>query len=331
MPAADDRNDQGYLNRLHSDRLPREVVGDIFAKAKNESLLLSLGREIPVSVNENVVWADDTYPEAGQVGGTTLASREGEEKPIQGIEFATPKVFSPIKLAVIVTVSEEFARTNPDQLYSNLAPKLAGAIGRAADLAAFHNKDAVLGTDLVGTTNNSYVNATTNRVDLDLSQGANPDAVAQLLAGVSMVEDDEDGNYEVSAFAARPSVRTKLATLRDANGNPVFQGAYPGSGAEINLRAGMNSLFGLPVAYSRTVRGKVGAVDDQGVLMFAGDFSQLAWGFADDIRIKVSDQATVGGVSMWQTNQIAVLAEATFGWIVNDPNAFVAYDLPAGS
>src|SRR5690606_11025762 len=208
--------------------------------------------------------------EAGQVRGSSLASRTGDERPIQACEFATPKVFSPIKLAVIVTVSAEFARTNPDQQYSNLASKLAGAIGRAADLAAFHNKDAVLGTDLVGTTNNSYVNATTNRVELDLSHGADPAAVAQLLAGVSIVEDDEDGNYEVSAFAARPSVRTKLATLRDANGNPVFQGAYPGSGAEINLRAGMNSLFGLPVAYSRTVRGKVGAVDGQGVQMFAG-------------------------------------------------------------
>src|SRR5690606_29039077 len=189
---------------------------------------------------------------------------------------------------------------------------------------------AVLGSDLVGTSNNSVVNATTNRVELDLSQGANPDAVAQLLAGVSLVEDDEDGNYDVSAFAARPRVRSKLATLRDANGNPVFQGADPGPGAETNLPAGMNSLLCLWGADSRTICGKVGAVDDQGVQMFAGDFSQLGWGFADDIRIKVSDQATVGGVSMWQTNQIAVLAEATFGWIVNDPNAFVAYDVPAG-
>src|SRR5690606_39707637 len=137
-----------------------------------------------------------------------LGSRCGEVKSVQCIECASPKVCSPIKLAEIVTLSGEFARTNPDQLCSNLAPKLAGASGRAADLAAFHNKDAVLGSDLVGTTNNSFVNATTNRVELDLSQGANPDAVAQLLAGVSMVEDDEDGNYEVSAFAARPSVRT---------------------------------------------------------------------------------------------------------------------------
>ncbi len=331
MPAADDRDDQGYLNRLDADRLPREVSGDIFAKAKDESIMLSLGREIPVSVNENVIWADDTYPEAGQVGGTTLASREGAEKPIQGIQFGTPKVFSPIKLAVIVTVSEEFARANVDKLYSNLAPKLAGAVGRAADLAAFHNKDAITGLDLVGTANNSFVNATTNRVELDLSATADPDAVDQILAGVDLVEDDEDGNYEVNGFAARANLRTKFATLRDANGNPVFTGTYPDSGASIDLRARMSSLFGLPVAYGRTVRGKLGAYDGSDVLMFGGDWSQLAWGFADDIRIKVTDQATVGGVSMWQTNQIAVLAEATFGWIVNDPDAFVAYEAPSGS
>ncbi|MBM7771972.1 HK97 family phage major capsid protein [Actinokineospora baliensis] len=302
------------------------MVGDIFTKAKDQSILLSLGREIPVSINETVITTGDTFPEAGQVGGTTLASREGAEKPLQGIGFGTSKSFSPIKLAVIVTVGDEFAKANVDGLYTDLAAKLSGAIARAADLAAFHNRDAITGLPLIGTTASSYVNATSNRVELNFRRDAAPDLVDQLLAGVDLVEDDEAKNFEVSGFAAVSRMRTKLATQRDKNGNPVFIGDYPGSGAQINLRARMGNLFGVPIAFGRSVKGKLGAYAGSKVKMFAGDWTQLAWGFADEIRVKVSDQATVGGVSMWQTNQIAVLAEATFGWIVNDTAAFVAYD-----
>jgi hypothetical protein len=279
-----------------------------------------------MSINETVFTTADTFPEAGQVGGTTLASREGAAKPIRGYAFGETKSVSPIKLAVIVTVSEEFARSNPDQLYSDLAPKLSGAIARAADLAVFHNKDALTGSNLVGTTDNGYVNSTSNRVELNFLSSASPDLVDQVLSGVELVEADEDKNFEVSGFAAVPQLRTKFSTARDSNGNPVFAGQFPGSGSAINLNASFGQLLGLPIAYGRTVKGKLGAYAGTSVKMFAGDFSQLAWGYADSIRIKVSDQATVGGVSMWQTNQIAVLCEATFGWIVNDADAFVAYD-----
>lgn len=327
MPAAGGRTDQAYLNRMPSWRLPTTVVGNIFEKAKDQSILLNLGRQIPVSINETIITTEDTFPEAGQVGGTTLASREGAEKPIQGIGFGTRKAFSPIKLAVIVTASQEFARANPDGLYDQIGPRLAGAIARAADLAAFHNRDALTGNALVGTSASSYVNATTNRVELNLRNDADPDLISQVLAGVDLVESDEDKNFEVSGFAAVRQLNSRLVTMRDSNGNQVFAtGQYPNSGAGINLNTRIGSLLGLPLAYGRSVKGKLGAFAGTNVKMFAGDWSQLAWGFADAIEVKFTDQATVGGVSMWQTNQVAILAEATFGWIVNDPDAFVAYD-----
>lgn len=326
MPAAGGRTDQGYLNRLPVDRLPKTVVGDIFSKAKDLSVMMSLGRQIPVSINETVITTADTFPEAGQVGGTTLASREGAEKPIQGIGFGTQKSFSPIKLAVIVTVSEEFARENVDGLYTQLAGQLSGAVARAADLAVFHNKDALTGADLVGTAANSYINATTNRVELNYLPTANPDLVGQIISGYELVTEDETKNFDFTAFAAVPQLRPKLFNARDANGNPIFQGGFPGSGSEISLNSAQGTLLGLPVNYGRSVKGKLGAYAGSNVKMFGGDWSQMAWGFADQIRVKVTDQATVGGVSMWQTNQIAILAEATFGWIVNDPDAFVAYE-----
>src|SRR5690606_2147679 len=135
---------QGRLASLTpTDRLPKTMVGDIFSKAREESALMRLGRQVPVGINETVVTIPDEFPEAGQVGnGTSLADREGALKPVSGYRYGTQKSFSPIKLAVIVTVSEEFARENIDGLYTELATQLPRAIARAADLAVFHNMDA---------------------------------------------------------------------------------------------------------------------------------------------------------------------------------------------
>src|SRR5690606_2083630 len=134
---------QGRLHNLPSDRLPRSVVGDIFSKAREESAPMRLARQVPVGINETVVTLPDTFPEAGQVGaGTSLEDREGATTPVSGYRFGSQSSFSPIKLAVIVTVSEEFARQNVDGLYSELTTQLPRAIARAADLAVFYNRDA---------------------------------------------------------------------------------------------------------------------------------------------------------------------------------------------
>jgi len=325
---------QGRLHNLPSDRLPRSVVGDIFSKAREESALMRLARQVPVGINETVVTLPDTFPEAGQVGaGTTLEDREGATKPVSGYKFGSQISFSPIKLAVIVTVSEEFARQNVDGLYSELTTQLPRAIARAADLAVFYNKDALAGTDLLGTGHNgSIVNGAVrnsqtilpNEVELDLGKNADPDLIDQLIEGYNLVTVDD--YYDFTNFAAVPSMRAQLVTKRDNLGNPVFvPGAFPGSGAEIGLNASMGSLLGVPVTFNRVVGGKVGNNAGSDVKIIGGDFSQVVWGYADQIRFKVTDTATVGGVSMWQTNQIAVLCEATFGWYVNDPKAFVVY------
>lgn len=323
---------QGHLSKMPADRLPRTMVGDIFTKAKEQSALMTLGRQVPVGINETVVRVGDTFPEAGQVGNSTsLADREGATKPVSGYKYGAEKSFSPIKLAVIVTASEEYARENIDGLYSELATQLPRAIARAADLAVFHNFDALSGIALKGTSENGSIVGgrgagedlvLPNNVELDLSAGA--DLVAQILDGYDQVIGDDV--YDFTNFAAVPSMRSKIVTRRDTLGNPVFvPGAFPGSGAEINVNAGVGTLLGIPMTFNKVVGGKIGNAPTTNVKMLGGDFSQLVWGYADSIRFKVTDTATVGDVSMWQTNQIAVLCEATFGWYVNDPAAFVTY------
>jgi hypothetical protein len=68
------------------------------------------------------------------------------------------------------------------------------------------------------------------------------------------------------------------------------------------------------------------------VVGYMGDFNQIVWGQIGGISYDISNQATLdlspaqdgtGIVSLWQNNLVAVLVEAEFGVLVNDPQAFV--------
>src|SRR5688500_3660138 len=156
---------QGRLAYVPDDLLPKTITSEMFAKAQENSLVLRLGRRIPVSFGETVIPVNVKRPEVGQVGtGTTNAQREGGTKPLSGVAWDS-KVMQPIKLATIVTVSEEFARTNPQGFYSQLQSDLGFAIGRGIDLAVFHGKQPLTGGALQGFSADIVLNNTTKIVN----------------------------------------------------------------------------------------------------------------------------------------------------------------------
>ena len=64
------------------------------------------------------------------------------------------------------------------------------------------------------------------------------------------------------------------------------------------------------------------------VVGFAGDWSQLVWGTVGGIKFDVSTQATVTLnnqlVSLFENNLVAIRAEAEYGLLINDTEAFTA-------
>lgn len=312
---------QGRLAHVPSDLLPKNLVGPIFEKAQESSIVLRLGQQIPVTYGETVIPVNTKRPEVGQVGtGTSNEQREGGQKPLSGVGWGS-RSFSPIKLATIVTASEEFVRTNPSGLFTQMQSDLAFAIGRGIDLAVFHGKQPLNGANLLGIDTANVLKNTTNALFLD-----QPDTTLfeQLLAGYDLASADQSNEF--SAWAVDPRLRSQVArslVVRDVNGNVANPGA-------VNLNSDAGSLAGFPVQYGRAVGGDLGAATDSGIRIVGGDFSQLRYGYADSIRVKVTDTATLtdgtNTVSMWQTNQVAILIEVTFGWVVGDLDAFVKYN-----
>ena len=70
------------------------------------------------------------------------------------------------------------------------------------------------------------------------------------------------------------------------------------------------------------------------VVGFAGDWRKTAWGAVGGINFRVSTEATVTInnqlTSLWEHNLVAVLAEAEYGWVVADVEAFVALEADLG-
>jgi HK97 family phage major capsid protein len=312
---------QGRLAYVPDDLLPPTLVGPIFDKAQESSLVLRLGERIPVTYGETVIPTTTKRPEVGQVGvGTTNAQREGYTKPLSGTAWDT-KSFSPIKLATIVTASEEFARTNPQGLFTQLQNDLAFAIGRGIDLAVFHGKAPLTGSALTGIDTANVLANTTNVVNVS---GNSYDS---LLTGYEMVIENND----FTGWAVDPRYRARLVrdgAERDANGNLV-------NPADLNMNSNVGNILGYTAHYGKAVAGDLGAATDSGMRVVGGDFAQLRFGFADEVRVKVTDQATLtdgtNTISLWQTNQVAILIEVTFGWIVGDLDAFVRFNRVIGS
>lgn len=314
-------NHQGRLAYLPSDLVPKELVGPIFEKAQENSLVMRLGQRIPVGYGETVIPVNTKRPEVGQVGtGTSNAQREGGTKPLSGVAWGS-RSFSPIKLATIVTTSEEFFRSNVNGLSDQIVSDMSYAIGRGMDLAVFHGKQPLSGAALAGIDTNNVLNNTPNAVDLSASAGTD---IEDLIAAYDLVAD----THEFDGWAVDPRVRGRLALAmitNDVNGNI----ADPRS---VNLATQSGSLLGFPMQVGRAVGGDLGLATDSGTRLIGGDFSQLRWGIADQIRMKVTDTATITdadgqAVSMWQTNQIALLIEVTFGWVLGAPDAFVKVTL----
>lgn len=318
-------NNQGRLSHVPSDLLPKTLVGPIFDKAQESSLVLKLGQSIPVTYGETVIPHTVKRPEVGQVGtGTSNEQREGGVKPLSGTAWST-KSFSPIKLATIVTVSEEFAKTNPQGLYTQLQGDLAYAIGRGIDLAVFHGKSPLTGSALQGIDTTNVIANTTNSVNLNkalVADPANPPLYDSLLAGYDLVS--VNSNFEFDGWAVDPRLRSRLVkegALRDASGKV--------DPAKLDLGSSVQDILGLPATFGRAVGGDLGANADSNLRVIGGDFSQLRYGFADQIRVKVTDTASLSDgtntISMWQTNQVAILIEVTFGWVLGNKQAFVKF------
>jgi HK97 family phage major capsid protein len=282
----------GFLNADQS--------GPIFDEAYRASVVQQLTRKVPLGINGQEIPVTTSKPVAGWVA-------EAGQKPASEGAMAL-KTMTPKKLAAIAVVSAEVVRANPGGYVNELRPQLAEAFAIAFDAAALH------GTATPFTT---YVDQTTQTdVEIGTATAANGSVYADLNSGLSaLVTDGKRPNGFAFDSIAEPLFNAAL----DTTGRPLFVDSPTIDNAapvRVGRVLGRPAFMGEGVAASTTIG-------------YLGDWRQAVWGAVGGISYDVSTEATVtinGALtSLWEHNLLAVRAEAEYGFLINDVDAFVTY------
>jgi len=291
--------------------LTPEQSAPIFDEARRSSVVQQLVRRVPMGFKGVSIPFTTSKPVANWVG-------EGGQKPASkgGRSLLT---MQPKKLAAIVVNSTEVVRADPGGYITGLRGDLAEAFAVAFDYAALHD----LGGDGTGSGPfDHYIDETTKEVALGTNAAEDGGVYQDIVAGLSELVND---GKKLTGFALDDVTEPILLASVDANGRPIFvESVYTDTvpAARGGRLINRSAFMGQGVAHSD-------------VVAYGGDWSKAAWGVVGGITYDVSDQATVtiDGelVSLWEHNLIAIRAEAEYGFLIADTDAFVKYTSELGS
>ena len=283
----------GFLNRDQS--------AAIFEQAAKISVVQQLAPRVPLGIIGQSIPVVTGKVQAGWVA-------EGAQKPASKGSMAL-KTMDPKKIAAIAVVSAEVLRANPGGYVDLIRPQIAEAFATAFDAAAMYGTSSPFATNLAtGSSVQEFTGTTPAFTDVygDLNAGLS----TLVNAGKKLTGFAFDNRFEPVLNGAKDTANRPLfveSPFTETAG-PVRQGRLLGRQAYIG--------DGIYDATTKTYG-------------FAGDWSQAAWGAVGGITYNVSTEATVtiNGVltSLWENNLVAILAEAEYGWLVNDPASFVSF------
>lgn len=305
ITAAMKRSDfEGFLTPTES--------APIFNDAQRISAFQQLFRRVPLGINGETIPVITSKPTANWV-------EEASAKPATSMGLGKLTI-TPKKLAAIYVMSAEVVRANPGGIQQLIRPALAEAFAAAFDYAVGHN----LGGNGTGTgpfadyaLSNADKSVTLGTTGKD-SGGVHGDMVAamKLLAA--------DGK-KLTGFAFGPEAEPTFWGATDTTGRPLY--------AELPLdqEAAVLSAAGQYPARPGLILNRPAWIGDgvssDTIAGFAGDFTKGVWGAVGGITYKVSTEApvTINGemVSLFEHNLVAVLAEAEYGYVNADLDAFV--------
>lgn len=288
-----------------TDLMPRELSEEIFSVAAKTSVIQQLCRSTPLPSTGKAIPVVTGKPAAGWVS-------EAGRKPVSDATIGT-QTMDPKKLAVIVPFSKEYLRDSKIDLLAMLRPLIAEAFAVAFDAAA------IKGTS---TPFPQFLYQTTNTVEIGTASAATGGVYKDFVNTLGTVADEGKG-YRITGFVADDTAETTILGAVNSQGSPLFN-ANPVTDGSIG------SILGRPLYYNASIATPIvtGTPNTGGVRVLAGDFRQAVFGISEDISYDISTQASIvladgtTRLDLWQNNLVGLLAEAEYGFLVNDVQAF---------
>lgn len=291
--------------------IPEVYSREIIQDAVKQSAALSMFRRVQMSTNQTRMSVLSALPVAYFVSGDTGL------KQTTKMAWAN-KYLNVEEIAAIVPVPEAVLADAGFDMWGEIRPRLAEAVGRTLDAAIFFNanKPASWPTDI--TTASVAAGNTVNRGANNAAAGGIAQDISDVMATV------ENDGFDVNGLIAVRSYKGRLRGARDTTGQPI---ADIGNGTLYNERL----MFGLDGLFP----GITGSAE-----LFAGDWNQQMIGVRQDITWKVLTEATLtdneGNVifNLAQQDMVALRIVARFAWQTANPLTFAntndATRYPAG-
>lgn len=315
--------DPTQLADFNSVFLTPELSAPIFDVALRQSVAMQLMRQIPLGFNGKNIPVVTGRPTASWVS-------EGAEKPATETSIGL-KTMVPKKLAAISIVSKETVRANPGGYMDLLRAQIGEAFAIAFDEAVFHGTNTPF---------SQYLDQTPKAVELGGTAQANGGVYGDFVTALDLVVSDTSAipgatpspvRRVVNGFALDSVVEPNLLGATDTTGRPLFVDTVSTAPPNTDRVVAVGALLG-----RRTVMSNYVATSDLATTVgYGGDWSQAVWGVTSGITYAVTDQATVNlngtQYNLWQRNCIGILAEAEYGFLVNDIASFVRIKNATGS
>ena len=291
----------GFLNA--------DQAAPIFDRAQRMSVVQQLVQQVPLGINGVDIPVVTGRLSAGWVS-------EGGQKPATEGTMSL-KTISPEKIAAIAVVSAEVVRANPGGYMNQIRPQIAEAFALAFDRAALRDEgpDGTAGGGPFATS----ISQTTKAVEIGTGTTIHNDFVAALSLLVA------DGK-KLTGWALDDRLEPTILDELDGNNRPLYIELPTDDMSAAVARPGR--LLARPSFMGEGVGADTpGTASTVYHVGYAGDWREAAWGVVGGISYDVSTEATVtingSLVSLWENNLVAVRAEAEYGWLVNDVDAFV--------
>lgn len=290
--------------------LTPEQSAPIFNEAERQSAFQRLFRRVPLGINGQTIPVVTSKP-------TARWTNEGERKHATDMGLGILEM-EPEKLTAIAVMSAEVVRANPGGINQLVRPALAGAFATAFDYAVGYG----LGGDGTGTGPFAKNLAqTTKSVTLGSTTQANGGVHGDFVAAMRLLVND---GRKLTGWAVGDSIEPDLWGAVDGNGRPLYVDLPTDDTSQAIARPGR--LLNRP-----SYMGE--GVENGDTVGFGGDFSKGAWGAIGGISYRISREAaiTINGelVSAFENNLVAVLAEAEYGFVLADEEAFVQIEREA--
>ena len=287
------------ISRQEAEALIQEqLVSTIFQDAPKASVFMQMARKLPnMTSKQTRMMVLDMLPTAYWVTGDTGFK--------QTTQAAWDNVYmNAEELAVIVPIPEAVLADASFDILGEVQPRVMEAIGQRVDGAVVFgvNRPESWPLDIVTRARQAGNNVSGASVTYDA-----------LLGDGGVISKVEADGYMSTGGLASMAMRSKLRSIKDDAGHPLFTTGMQG--------ATQYALDGAPLYFPLN-----GSFDTSIAQLIVGDWSQAVYAIRQDITVKILDQGVIQDPStkaivynLAQQDMIALRVVFRMGWALPNP------------